>query len=199
MAASQRTPEQRTKKNAAFRLKYQTDAEFRQRWRAKMKARPPVPCVQCGLTKKSRGRGLCHACAGVIRRRTQGDKMRAYEQRYRDRNRERERVRLRAFYAKTKTRQLVRAAKWRASQSGVPFNITAHDIQIPMFCPVFGIPIKQASGRQNPNSPSLDKIVPSLGYVRGNVRVISARANTLKRDGTLDEFRAIVAYLERPC
>lgn len=47
------------------------------------------------------------------------------------------------------------------------------------------------------NSPSLDRMIPALGYVASNVRVISYRANAIKRDATLDELRALVAYVER--
>lgn len=48
-----------------------------------------------------------------------------------------------------------------------------------------------------PASPSLDKIIPSLGYVPGNVRIISARANLLKNDATVDELRAILKDAEQ--
>lgn len=48
-----------------------------------------------------------------------------------------------------------------------------------------------------PNSPSLDRIVPERGYVAGNLRVISNRANTLKNNATIDEMRLVLADLER--
>jgi hypothetical protein len=41
--------------------------------------------------------------------------------------------------------------------------------------------------------------VPSLGYVRGNVEVISWRANSLKRDGTLDEMEKLVMWMRKFC
>lgn len=45
-------------------------------------------------------------------------------------------------------------------------------------------------------SPSLDRIDNRLGYVKGNVIVVSHRANAIKRDATLDELRRIVAFYE---
>ena len=42
------------------------------------------------------------------------------------------------------------------------------------------------------SSPSLDRIIPSLGYVKGNIRVISFRANTLKNNATLSELELIL-------
>lgn len=44
------------------------------------------------------------------------------------------------------------------------------------------------------NSPTLDKIEPALGYVPGNIIVISGRANRLKADATIDELRAIASF-----
>lgn len=46
------------------------------------------------------------------------------------------------------------------------------------------------------NSPSLDKLIPDLGYVKGNVAVISWRANRFKSDGTLEEIRMIADWME---
>lgn len=42
-------------------------------------------------------------------------------------------------------------------------------------------------------APSIDKIIPALGYVPGNVMVISLRANTLKNNATLAELQTLVA------
>lgn len=43
----------------------------------------------------------------------------------------------------------------------------------------------------NPNedSPSIDKVIPELGYVRGNVWVISNKANRIKNNATLEELK----------
>lgn len=92
---------------------------------------------------------------------------------------------------------VVRDAKWRAGRSGLPFNITEHDVPMPTCCPVLGIPLDFGQGRIRDHSPSLDRIVPSLGYVRGNVMVVSDRANRIKNDGTAEEHEAIAAYIRR--
>lgn len=64
-------------------------------------------------------------------------------------------------------------------------------------CPVFGTPIIVGSPLENrDNSPSLDKIIPALGYVKGNIRVISFKANTLKRDGHIEDFEKIIQYIK---
>lgn len=79
--------------------------------------------------------------------------------------------------------RMLSAAKQRARKKQLPFMLTLADIpQIPETCPVLGIPLKV---------PSLDRIVPSLGYVPGNVRVISCRANTLRNDATATELMLV--------
>lgn len=94
-------------------------------------------------------------------------------------------------------RYLLDSAQRRARKRGIPFDLSIEDIAIPDRCPVFGTPFEFATSRVSANSPSVDRVIPALGYVRGNVRVISHRANTLKSDASLEELRAVVAYLER--
>ena len=89
---------------------------------------------------------------------------------------------------------MVSRARTRANKAGIPFEITAADIVIPTHCPVLGIPLIQGRGRPEPGSPSLDRIVAERGYVPGNIVVISNRANTLKRDATPAELRAIAVF-----
>ena len=39
------------------------------------------------------------------------------------------------------------------------------------------------------NSLSIDKVIPELGYVQGNIVLCSVRANTIKSDVTLEEMK----------
>lgn len=94
------------------------------------------------------------------------------------------------------------AAKQRAKKKNIPFSIDVEDIIIPTICPVLGIPLVFRVGQKyfQPDSPSLDRIVTSLGYVKGNVAVISWRANRLKTDATLEEMEAITRWMrEKLC
>ena len=92
-------------------------------------------------------------------------------------------------------RALLSQAKGRAKKCGIPFDLELSDIVIPDRCPVIGIELKRNPNGSGPipSSPSLDRIVPSFGYTKGNVRVISHRANTLKSDATLLELTQILA------
>ena len=70
-------------------------------------------------------------------------------------------------------------ARSLARRAGIPFTIKPEDISLPTHCPVFGRPLlRRASLAQKDRAASIDKIVPEPGYVPGNIRVISLRANT---------------------
>ena len=89
------------------------------------------------------------------------------------------------------------SAKRRAKVGGYPFDITINDIVIPEFCPALGIKLETAKGHCNsPFSPTLDKIIPELGYVKGNIQVISRRANTMKNDASPDELIRFASWIK---
>jgi hypothetical protein len=91
---------------------------------------------------------------------------------------------------------MLHAASYRAKGAG-PFNIVQADIVIPDVCPVLGIPLLKGSGKPSDHSPSLDRVVAELGYTRGNVVVISHKANRMKSNATLPELEALVAWLRK--
>lgn len=91
---------------------------------------------------------------------------------------------------------MVRGARYRARIKGLPFNIDKSDVVIPDVCPVLGIPLFTSHGKHTDNSPSLDRVVPSLGYVKGNVVVISNLANTIKTNATWDQIALVALWLK---
>lgn len=91
------------------------------------------------------------------------------------------------------------SAKWRSTKNGTPFTITVDDIVIPERCPVLGMPLiiglpRGSMLRDIPNSPSLDRIDNRLGYVPGNIIVVSYRANRIKCDATVAELQAVADF-----
>ena len=59
---------------------------------------------------------------------------------------------------------------------------------IPEFCPILGIPLIRVGTIATDNSPSIDRIDSTKGYIKGNVQVISKKANTLKNSSSLSEL-----------
>ena len=89
------------------------------------------------------------------------------------------------------------AAKKRCKNSGFEFTIKVEDIPpCPEFCPITGLRIRPGeNGKPEDYSPSLDRVDNTQGYVPGNVRIISHRANTCKRDLTIEEIRKLYEYI----
>lgn len=88
--------------------------------------------------------------------------------------------------------------KANASKAGVEFALAWEDLEWPSVCPVLGISIDYFSpgGSRNENSCSFDRIDNTLGYVKGNVVVMSWRANRIKNDGSAEEHRKIAEYID---
>jgi len=92
-------------------------------------------------------------------------------------------------------RAILTRARSRAREKGVPFSLTYLDIVIPDRCPILGIKLERGTSGGLDSSPSLDRIIPALGYVPGNVRVIANRANRIKSDSTPEELSRILTYV----
>lgn len=101
------------------------------------------------------------------------------------------------YYSKDSLPRIIFSrAKQRAKEKGINFDITIDDIIIPELCPILKIKLNRSfGGKAQPNSPSLDKIVPNLGYTKGNVQIISYKANTMKNNATLEELIKFTEYV----
>ena len=94
---------------------------------------------------------------------------------------------------------LLYIARASAKRKGTAFTITTDDLPpIPEFCPVLPwirLEYKVGTGAggmsRNYTAPTIDRIDNAVGYVPGNVRIISQRANVLKSNGTDKELEKI--------
>lgn len=88
-------------------------------------------------------------------------------------------------------------AKDRAIKYNYDFNITEDDIIIPKVCPLLNIPIFCGDKDNYENSPSLDRIDNNKGYIKGNVWVISKKANSMKNSATFNELNTFCQNIKR--
>lgn len=75
----------------------------------------------------------------------------------------------------------------------IPFDLEMSDIVIPDVCPIFKTPFIL---KDRDHSPSIDRVIPSLGYIKENIQIISLRANRIKNNASLEELKAIVEWME---
>lgn len=92
--------------------------------------------------------------------------------------------------------RLFASAKFRAKRDGIRFTIKVSDVELPTHCPIFGIKIDSYAGGRF-SAPSLDRVIPKLGYIPGNVQIISWRANVIKNDGSAEEHDAVARYIRK--
>lgn len=76
------------------------------------------------------------------------------------------------------------------------FNLDVSDIIIPDYCPILDIPLFWTENSKGDNTPSVDRIDPSKGYIKGNVAVISEKANRMKQNNTIDTLERIIQYIK---
>lgn len=93
----------------------------------------------------------------------------------------------------------LQTAKGRAKRKGIEFDIILEDLfPLPTHCPVLNFPLDYTvSGKASYNSPSIDRIDSTQGYIKGNVMIISYKANTIKNNATPLELRTIADFYER--
>lgn len=120
------------------------------------------------------------------------EKYKEYQKKYYRENKER--INKRVSETRTVEMAMYHGAKVRAKRKGIEFSIELSDIVVPSHCPVLGIPIYKSPGRMTHNSPTLDRRDNSKGYVKGNVFVISNKANRCKSDLSIEEVISLYKY-----
>lgn len=113
-------------------------------------------------------------------------------------NKEKIRIRGAANYRKQYLEHMLNGALKRAFARDVPFGISVdevmrlHAVLETGVCELTGIAFEIGNGKVGPNSPSLDRIKPELGYVDGNLRVIIFALNSAMGDWGLETLIEMV-------
>jgi len=112
---------------------------------------------------------------------------------------------MQARYINNPIPQMLSNAKIIAKQKGVDFNLTSKYLK-KIFpknnkCPITGLNFqfgyKNKEKINKNNSPSLDRIIPSKGYVEGNVMVISDLMNRMKQDSTYEDIEKLYNFYKK--
>jgi hypothetical protein len=177
----------------------------------------PRQCSKCQETKtradfprggtKSDGLSswcrVCHAAYNKLNKK----KHAAYHAEYREKNKDKilaynrsdrgkAKRRRHRFSAKGKITAMLVSARERARDRGIDFDLTAADIVIPTHCPVLGIPVTFPS-RSRDHAISLDRVDLGKGYIKGNIVVVSMRANRFKSDATIEELKQLYEFYSK--
>lgn len=94
------------------------------------------------------------------------------------------------YRVESRANYLLVRARERAKEKGLDFNIDVSDVIVPQYCPLLNIELDKEpqSNVKRHWSSSLDRVDLRYGYVKGNVRVISDLANTMKNAATIEQL-----------
>lgn len=123
--------------------------------------------------------------------------------------REREKTRGRIWREENKEEITKRYQKWSSNKvvttlsrlrgsskrRKLEFNLTEEDIIIPEYCPILNVKLSYDKDKQD-YWPSVDRIDNSKGYIKGNIQIISNRANRIKTDSTIEELEILLRFLK---
>ena len=97
-------------------------------------------------------------------------------------------------------KDMIHRCKTRANEKNLPCTITWEDLEslYTENCPLLEISLNWhscAEGRDE-HTPSVDRIIPELGYVPGNVRIISNLANMMKSYANKEQLLTFARNIE---
>ena len=100
--------------------------------------------------------------------------------------------------------RMFQGLKRRAKRKGFECNLKSYkDLpKVPKFCPILGIPLiigrlKDGKGGGTDNSPTSDRIDNDKGYIKGNLQIISRKANQMKSNGNFKDIEMLYKYMKK--
>lgn len=148
-------------------------------------------CSVCGLdmkVPKTSGRLRCELCGKEIRRIKAKEWYTGHIRECRVAAMHRARIKRIA----DPTKALLARVKSRSTKKGIKFDLTITDIVIPKVCPVLGTPFTYGTYY----AASLDRVDNTKGYVKGNVQVLSHKANAMKNSANIEELKAFAKWVD---
>lgn len=92
-------------------------------------------------------------------------------------------------------RYILSHIKSNAKIKGTEFSLTIEDIVIPEYCPILGVKLSPTgSSKHDLYAPSVDRIDNSKGYIKGNIQIVSRKANIMKNCATNEELLRFSQY-----
>lgn len=169
------------------------------------KAEKSCDQFQVDLTRSSGFRSQCRECVRIGARKFAGNnkaKRSAYAKQYRTLNKDRLDSKEAHRRLTKRAQALVAHARIRARRLRVPFALDDQVASIQAiidqgYCELTGLAFDLTPGARQHLSPSLDRRVPSDGYVPGNVRVICYGMNAAMGNwGEAALVEMVTAYMD---
>ena len=90
-------------------------------------------------------------------------------------------------------------ARDRAIEKCIDFKLKSYkDLpKVPEYCPILDIPLYVGTKTSTDNSPTLDRIDNNKGYIKGNIQIISRKANQMKSNATFEDVEMLYKYMKK--
>jgi hypothetical protein len=156
-------------------------------------------CTKCLIEKavsefyksKSCEDGLTYSCKSCFLsyRNSKREEARVYMSNLREVKRDEINAKKREYWNKQDFRKkLICQVRARAKTRGFEFNLELEDIPYTETCPLLGCKLVPGTQHDYEYTHSLDRIDPTKGYIKGNVWVMSKKANSMKNNATKEEL-----------
>ena len=123
------------------------------------------------------------------------EKIKEDKKKYREENKEKLREYNKKYNEENKERYMASTTKHRAKKKNIPYDIDEDYLKSiwpeDNKCPALGLEFSKPSEGLKSTSLSLDRLVPELGYVKGNVAIVSMLANQIMSNATPDQVIAV--------
>jgi hypothetical protein len=94
-----------------------------------------------------------------------------------------------------------KSSKRRSRDKNLPFNLTSDYLESifpkSCICPILGYKMKVSNITLGKLSPTLDRINPRLGYIKGNVEFVSNIANCMMTSATGKDIKRFVKWASK--
>ena len=129
------------------------------------------------------------------------EKINEHSKEYYQENKEKINEQTKQYRLENKEKWMCNTSKVRAKQKNLPFNLSTEYLKEiwpeDNKCPALGITMRKGDFCVTDHSPTLDRIIPKLGYIKGNVQVVSALANRIMSDATVNQVMAVAKHYEK--
>ena len=130
----------------------------------------------------------CKSCHATYRE-SKREHARVYMNNLREAKREEINAKKREYWNRQDFRKkLISQVRARAKTRGIDFNLELEDIPYTETCPLLGCRLIPGTKTDYEYTHSLDRIDPEKGYIKGNVWVMSKKANSMKNNASKEEL-----------
>jgi hypothetical protein len=93
--------------------------------------------------------------------------------------------------------RIIERLRKNAKERKLEFSLSSYDLKLVKKCPILEIELNYSNSCGMDNSPSIDRIDSSKGYIKGNITMISKLANQMKSSATKEQLNLFIKNINK--